>query len=300
MPRNFLEYLQETSSLQSGRQFLPDEEGVNPDFLSSTLGSEQQRFFGMEIEVGESYLSRSVLSKALKAANITPTENIHSYHSGRGDESAYSHWRAESDCSVQVEIVSPIMADNKESWDSIEAVCRTLRLFGAITSQWAGNHIHVSLKPGEKPYILALAWFFKDAVRAVAALPGGGNRDTGFAKDVDWLDVVGGLKNEHTHRYLAVNFPRGLPTVEFRKPEASFDKKHLQGNVLLSSLIVQKAEEMLRDGVNLRGLLENYSEDSIFVLGGTPRERAMRGISLLSKTVAQRDFLLSQVSGWEG
>lgn len=41
------------------------------------------------------------------------------------------------------EAVSPILKDNKSSWDSIKEVCEFLRIAGANESESAGAHIHV-------------------------------------------------------------------------------------------------------------------------------------------------------------
>lgn len=276
----------------AGQRGEPLGASVNPDFLSTSTEDPNKRFFGMEIEVGESYLDADIITKALHAAKISPNSSISGYHAGR--RSGYHNWRAEFDSSVEVEVVSPTMADNSETWGSVNKVCEVLRMFGAITSDSAGNHVHISAKPEEVPYVYLLAWLFQDTLEAVAALPTGERRDSGYAEPLSLTDVERAVRGNGVSRYRAVNRPHNLPTMEFRLPEASYNIEHLKANVLVSSLVVQKAEELLAAGIPLPFTVEGM----YFELWGSlsTTDKVFEGIRLLARTTGQADLLKSQVA----
>lgn len=285
---NVISYLKDSA----GQRDEPLGASVNPDFLSTSADDADGRFFGMEVEVGESYLDADTITKALHAAKISPSSSISGYHSGR--HSGYHNWRAEFDSSVEVEIVSPTMADNSEAWGSVNKVCEILRIFGAVTSESAGNHIHITAKPEEVPYVYLLALLFQDTLEAVAALPTGERRNSGYAEPLCLTDVERAIRGNGVSRYRAVNRPYNLPTMEFRLPEASYDVEHLKANVLVSSLVVQKAEEMLAAGIPLPFTVSGMSSE----LWGSmsEAEKVLEGIRLLAKTTGQAELLKSQVA----
>lgn len=57
----------------------------------------------------------------------------------------YPKWESKFETSLHYggEVTSPILNDNKDSWESIREVCDFLRIAGAQESEEAGAHIHV-------------------------------------------------------------------------------------------------------------------------------------------------------------
>lgn len=112
------------------------------------------RGFGIEMEFvmnpNMSYPERQAalerIGQELHELGLTDTEWQQSYHSNHGRHST-SHqggWKFEEDCSVDGEIVSPIMHDTPETWENIAKVTEIVRRHGGTVDQRVGCHVNVS------------------------------------------------------------------------------------------------------------------------------------------------------------
>lgn len=106
------------------------------------------RRFGVELEFvvsGNNVNYSEVMSnigRELYEAGYTKREEMGYYHSG--EDSGWDSWSFEDDCTVDGEIVSPIMSDTPESWRQLEDVCNIIRRNGGTVNNKCGSHVHVS------------------------------------------------------------------------------------------------------------------------------------------------------------
>lgn len=105
--------------------------------------------FGVELEFvlpdGNRYNALRAIGADLHAAGLTPSANQQRYHS---DPSVYRQhqggWKFEQDCTVDGEIISPVMQDTPETWENIAKVCEIVKRHGGKASPKTGSHVHVS------------------------------------------------------------------------------------------------------------------------------------------------------------
>ena len=64
------------------------------------------------------------------------------YHAGA--RSGWAKWSFERDSTVDGEIVSPLLGDDRESWEQLEKVCKIVKKHGGTVNHQAGSHVHVS------------------------------------------------------------------------------------------------------------------------------------------------------------
>ncbi|MFJ8752288.1 amidoligase family protein [Streptomyces sp. NPDC102441] len=118
------------------------------------LGSrEGGRGFGVEIEFDTDgdYDDRDEAMRAigrdLHEAGLARDSRQHGYHSQAmaGYTDAPNAWRLEDDCTVAGEIVSPILYDDRQSWQNLATVCEIVQRHGGGASERTGGHVHVGL-----------------------------------------------------------------------------------------------------------------------------------------------------------
>lgn len=108
------------------------------------------RAFGVEIEFdfppALSYAERAEalheIGQDLYAAGLTHSSRQNEYHHAAA--TGYEAWSFEEDCTVDGEIVSPIMYDTPEHWEQLRQVCDIVKRHGGIASERTGSHVHVS------------------------------------------------------------------------------------------------------------------------------------------------------------
>lgn len=109
------------------------------------------RKFGVELEFvidttksGASSKQEALnrIAKELHSEGLTENDYMGYYHSGQ--VSGWSHWNLESDCTVDGELVSPLLSDTPEDWKQLEKVCEILKRHGGKVNKKVGSHVHVS------------------------------------------------------------------------------------------------------------------------------------------------------------
>ncbi|MGW1496885.1 amidoligase family protein, partial [Streptomyces sp. NPDC002402] len=111
------------------------------------------RGFGLEIEFDTDgdYDDREEALRAiaydLYDAGLARDEYQHGYHSQQdsGYTDAANAWRLEEDCTVAGEIVSPILYDERQTWENLATVCEIVARHGGGASSQTGGHVHVGL-----------------------------------------------------------------------------------------------------------------------------------------------------------
>lgn len=105
------------------------------------------RAFGVELEfdikngVNKSTALRKI-GQELHAAGLTNTSSQTYYHAAA--QNGYQKWSFEQDCTVDAELVSPIMKDTPEHWEELRKAVEIIERNGGVTSTRAGSHVHIS------------------------------------------------------------------------------------------------------------------------------------------------------------
>lgn len=110
------------------------------------------RPFGVEIEFDidpgvDRYEALAAIGRDLYDAGLTRYRDQRRYHQGAATHSHEHHrgWRFETDCTVNGEIVSPVMYDEPETWRNVATVCEIVRRHGGRATTRTGGHVHVGL-----------------------------------------------------------------------------------------------------------------------------------------------------------
>ncbi|WP_439681460.1 amidoligase family protein [Embleya sp. MST-111070] len=133
-------------------------EEMIPYLLEDATGGlgarEGGRGFGLELEFDAGPFStlgssgvRQAIARDLYAAGLTRDNRVYGYHASqdRGYTDARNGWRLETDCTVDGELVSPILYDEPETWRSLATVCEIIKSHGGVASMRTGGHIHVGM-----------------------------------------------------------------------------------------------------------------------------------------------------------
>jgi|GEM_PF-4275767 len=228
------------------------------------------RGFGVELEFDMSHLGGSKASAArqrigqeLHAAGLTTTPRQEGYHSSTD----YTRWRFEQDCTVDGEIISPIMYDTPEDWEKLQKVCEIVQRNGGKATTRTGGHVHVACgnydhTPKNHNNLLKLVKKNEDLVYRMSANPERGkHRGTRWCspnqlpeRDFTSVDSVRQTYNSHG---LGVNFQsvqgRDSDHVEFRMYDGSLDPAIIQSQIKLSLGITDAA---LRHESNAFGAIQ--------------------------------------------
>lgn len=86
--------------------------------------------------------SKDKVARDLAQAGLSDSEEVADYHSGQ--ESGWEKWTAENDCTVDLEVVSPIMSDTTEGWGQLQRVCDIIKARGGTANRQTGSHVHIS------------------------------------------------------------------------------------------------------------------------------------------------------------
>src|SRR5690625_7003818 len=90
------------------------------------------------------------IGRDLYEPGLTRTTYQQHYHANAASSDPYTSWTLESDCTVDGEIVSPILHDTPEDWEQIEKVCDIVKRHGGKASTRTGGHVHMSLGEGDR------------------------------------------------------------------------------------------------------------------------------------------------------
>lgn len=249
------------------------------------------------------------IGKELHEAGLTTSKNQQYYHSAV--ENGYHAWSFENDCTVDGELVSPILEDTPESWEQLRLATEILKRNGAVATVKAGSHVHVSSGSYEanlakSAELVRLNKDYEDITYRLSTSPQRGkHRGTNYcepnikdsAKDIDRHDLfVWNKLNGHGHG-MALNIQGGRETelhkahVEFRTWDATLDPGIIQAQVMMSVAMTDRAEyNVLKTGKSL----ERTGEDRTV---GSHREQGVdklethteRGIAEYLDTMFTRD-----------
>ncbi|SEM72476.1 amidoligase family protein [Streptacidiphilus jiangxiensis] len=113
------------------------------------------RAFGVEIEFdfprsmspSQQAVAKEAIAREMHEAGLSPDPHVHGWHASarEGYTDAPNAWRMEFDSTVAGEIVSPILYDEPQTWDSLAQVCEIVRRHGGTASQRTGGHVHVAV-----------------------------------------------------------------------------------------------------------------------------------------------------------
>ncbi|MFG6194388.1 amidoligase family protein [Nonomuraea sp. JJY05] len=112
------------------------------------------RGFGVELEFDlPKHNARQALraiARALHKAGLTGDAEVHGYHTMRdqgyhsGKNGGRGLWRLEQDGTVDGELISPILYDERATWENLHTAIQIIRAHGGTASASTGGHVHVS------------------------------------------------------------------------------------------------------------------------------------------------------------
>lgn len=108
------------------------------------------RRFGVELEfvLPDDYTweqrreALDAIARELHEEGLSESDHIRGYHSGQMEN--WQSWSLEEDVTVSGELVSPLLADDPNSWLQMKTALDILRRHGATADVRAGSHVHVS------------------------------------------------------------------------------------------------------------------------------------------------------------
>ncbi|WP_439681459.1 amidoligase family protein [Embleya sp. MST-111070] len=145
-------------AFQAARERAESGEPMVPYMLENATGGlgarNGGRGFGLELEFDVKrgrhtggYEACRAIARDLYEAGLSSDEYVHEYHASA--EEGYSDtpngWRLEEDCTVDGELVSPILYDEPSTWRNLATVCEIIRSHGGTASVRTGGHVHVGM-----------------------------------------------------------------------------------------------------------------------------------------------------------
>lgn len=245
---------------------------MKENVLGGMATRESGQGFGVEIEYEFnpkfSYKQQEAANKAiglaLFRANLIPDKHQTDYHAAQQngyvdvqiDSEGKGTWSFEDDGSVDGgEIVSPIMYDEKDTWDNLEKVIQILKDNGAIPTENAGSHVHVGTgfygsSPEKYAELIQLMNQHEDVLYRLASDPSrGSHRGINYASPISVVNPVGFKKittvRSQTNRYSAMNLYSISGTkddhTEFRLFDATLDPGAIQTQIKLAVAMTHAA-----------------------------------------------------------
>jgi len=293
--------------------------------LSGLGRREDGNGFGTEIEftfppgVDKAAALRQIGTE-LYEAGITNTERQRHYGASKQDGYRDTHthpdtgrgtWSFERDCTVDGEIVTPVMYDEPETWDKLEKVCTILKRNGAVPSKKAGMHVHVGTKNYDgdvKKYteLARMVTQHQDVLYRAAADPQRGRHrgmqwaaaHTRAVPPEGFTTVSSGWTSEGTSasmwqggRYQALNFAAvsggASDHPEFRLFDSSLDPGTMQVQIKTAMGITAAAARNAESGGTTRSTEEVGSHHQR--RGGS--RRRLTDEELLQDTATMRSFV---------
>jgi len=221
---------------------------------------ESGRGFGVELEFDlpsgpDRREKMDAIGRDLYEAGLTRTPYQQHYHANAASSDPYTSWTLESDCTVDGEIVSPILHDTPEDWEQIEKVCDIVKRHGGKASTRTGGHVHMSLGEGDRAEVerrkvaaTQIYGAYQDTLRRIQANPKSKkHRDSQWAPPMNdgtaqrnVYSIRGGRRMFADHNSSLNLGHEGR--IEFRGADGSLDPAHIQAQVVTSAAIVNAAE----------------------------------------------------------
>ncbi|MDT8718277.1 amidoligase family protein [Clostridium sp. 19966] len=227
-----------------------------------------QNTFGIELEfVGgdADAIARELYDMGICAYN---------YRVGYHSQGVQGKWKLESDGSVSSglgggELVSPVLKDTPETWQTIEKVCEVAKRHGAQINGDCGGHVHMSMEPLDTARQRWRRMFntigsFEECIYRLAGGDLGEMRETYYARPfsdraaststsrftMETADDVNRLARNASDglRYYGVNLTniydsRRPNTVEFRYFNGSLNPAQIQANIKIANGIMIASEK---------------------------------------------------------
>jgi hypothetical protein len=232
------------------------------------------RKFGVELEFDiKSGVNRSQalanIGRELHAAGLTNTARQEHYHAGQN--SGWEKWSFEQDCTVDAELVSPLMSDTPEHWAQLQQVCEIINRNGGHATTRTGSHVHISsgsfgLSSAKPAAVLRLVNNNEDFMTRISSNPATGKHRGGQWCAPNVSDTLGDIPEDRAdgHQILgratqghgvALNFEAASNTnfkkshLEFRSYDGTANAAIIQQQVAFSAAIVDAAErEVIQHG----------------------------------------------------
>jgi hypothetical protein len=254
--------------------------------LGGLATRESEQAFGVEIEYdfpdtmsySEKDEANRKIGKALKEANLTPTDQKQGYHAAARngyndrhvDADGKGTWSWEHDGTVAGEIVTPLMYDEPETWENLEKVTKILKDNGAIPTTKAGAHVHVGTArfgkdPKKYEELTRMVGQHEDVLYRLATDPARGEhrgkstRFT-FASPIskvgpDGFQDANGMRRRHWQRTAILNISGASiddnyksSHVEFRMFDATLDPAVMQNQIKLALNMTDAADRIAGQG----------------------------------------------------
>jgi hypothetical protein len=290
------EYKESLARKRKGEEIIPfnAEGGVTDGVCAPVPGARQ---FGIELEFDiDRNLSYTARKRALKkigeelhAAGLTPGPQQTYYHAAASN--GYAQWSFEEDCTVDAELVSPLMSDTPEHWKQLQTAVEIITRNGGKATTRCGSHVHVSTasygaSTAKHAELLRTVNQNEDVLYRLASDPARGkhrgtrwcapnlsDKEDDVAEDVQRGHRVLGYLDAHE---LGLNFEGTSnqqfmkSNIEFRMWDGTLDPAAIQQQVKVSAAITDYAE---------RSVIENKgskkpTEDRKKIGHGRERENA--------------------------
>lgn len=225
--------------------------------------------FGIEIEFElPSHVRKEEVAELLYEADLLDRRYAQRYHARNAGP---GYFRLENDGSLSngLELVSPILFDDEDSWRRIELATKKLREVGAFMTSDTGGHIHIGIAPlDHRTY----SWqrlarigkaYEKNLYRMGGAdadnyerfgqpgrhrgsyyaspIPDSVNRMTGFTSPEAARGMFGDRYTIFNPSNVDIAWPGRKPTVEMRYPNSTLNHKQWQAQVQVANAIVHQA-----------------------------------------------------------
>ena len=257
------------------------------------------RPFGIESEYASN--TRPLIA-ALHEQGYASTDNLHRYHCtcDNCDHGNSYPWKAQTDSTVDGEIISHIFTDWDDAEAAVEALCATARDVGATSSASTGVHVHVA-KHGTIPQEVALAYFLTERFFTEIVAPGSSRakremnttllqatrsyiaqwgsideyrRGNGPA----WFVLTSAIEQD---RHVDLNISTTLPTFEFR----TFNGTLAGWRMMLAARMSVALVETARQIISLSLEATDMSLDEILTVGLTSTFPTKRPLITLQQFV---------------
>lgn len=225
--------------------------------------------FGIELEfVGG---DANAIARELYQLGICGYDSRVPYHS----PSVPGKWKLEKDGSVSYgdsggELVSPVLVDCPETWNTIQKICEVAKRHGATINQDCGGHVHIGIDPLDTARHRWKRFFkgissFEDVLYRLAGGSLGRIRDgstiyarefannatmgarSAFAMETaeDIRTLASRISNDRRRGINLTNLanPNKPNTIEFRYFNGSLDPAQIQNNVKIANGIITASEK---------------------------------------------------------
>lgn len=163
-------------------------------------------------------------------------------------------WKFEQDCTVDGEIISPVMRDTPETWANIEKVCEIVKRHGGKASAKTGSHVHVSapnMTGAQAANLLHTVNQHEDVIYRLSSNP-----EASKHRNMTWCgpnrEIADGTTDLHTVQRAAYGHNSGLNLQhvsgsggdhpEMRHWDGTLDPSVIQAQVKMSVGLVKAAE----------------------------------------------------------